>query len=98
MILGKGNKYLQNGKYEAALEKALKAKSLDLEEHFEWLCHSIEGKARYQLGEKEEALLAFRKAEEVLAPMLEREHSSEHLPKFMSDITSYIEKIERGDT
>ena len=50
MLLGKGHKFLESGRYQEALEKALKAKDLKLDEQFEWLCHSIEGKSRYHLG------------------------------------------------
>jgi len=73
MLLGKGHKFLENGRYQEALEKALKAKSLKLEEQFEWLCHSIEGKSRYHLGDKEKALLSLRRAQEILASKLEKE-------------------------
>jgi tetratricopeptide (TPR) repeat protein len=98
MLLGKGHKFLENGRYQEALEKALKAKNLKLEEQFEWLCHSIEGKSRYHLGDKENALLSLRRAEEILASKLEIEKGSKALQNIMNDITRYIEKIIQGDT
>ena len=98
MLLGKGHKHLQNGRYNAALEKALKAKNLKLERQFEWLCHSIEGKSRYHLGDRENALISLRKAEKILTPMLVEDSESKHLNNIMSDIARYIEKIEHGDT
>jgi tetratricopeptide (TPR) repeat protein len=98
MLLGKGHKFLESGRYEEALEKALKAKNLKLEEQFEWLCHSIEGKSRYHLGDKENALISLRRAEEILALKLENEKESKHLQNILNDVTRYIEKIEHGDT
>ena len=98
MLLGKGHKFLENGRYQEALEKALKAKRLDLEEQFEWLCHSIEGKSRYFLGDKEKALPSLRRAQEILASILEKEKESKPLRNIMNDITRYIKKIELGDT
>jgi len=98
MLLGKGHKFLENGRYQEALEKALKAKSLKLEEQFEWLCHSIEGKSRYHLGDNEKALLSLQRAQEILASKLEKEKESKPLRNIMNDITRYIEKIEHGDT
>jgi len=97
MLLGKGHKFLENGRYQEALERALKAKSLNLEEQFEWLCHSIEGKSRYHLGDKEKALPSLRKAQEILASKLEKEKESKPLRNIMNDITRYIKKIEYGD-
>ncbi len=98
MLLGKGHKFLENGRYQEALEKALKAKSLKLEEQFEWLCHSIEGKSRYHLGDKEKALPSLRRAQEILASKLGKEKESKPLRNIMNDITRYIGKIEHGDT
>jgi len=98
MLLGKGHKFLERGRYEEALEKALKAKKLKLEEQFEWLCHSIEGKSRYHLGDKENALISLRRAEEILALKLENEKDSKPLQNILNDVTRYIEKIEHGDT
>ena len=98
MLLGKGHKYLQKGRYKEALEKALKAQNLELEEQFEWLCHSIEGKSRYHLGDQENALVSLRRAEGILSSKLEKEQASEHLQNIMADIKRYIEKIERGVT
>ncbi len=98
MLLGKGHKFLENGRYQEALEKALKAKNLKLEEQFEWLCHSIEGKSRYHLGDNEKALLSLRRAQEILTSKLEKEQESKPLRNIMNDITRYIEKIEHGDT
>ena len=98
MLLGKGHKYLESCRYEDALEKALKAKNLKLEEQFEWLCHSIEGKSRYHLGDKENALISLRKAKEILTSKVEKEKESKPLQNIMNDVTKYIEKIEHGDT
>lgn len=98
MLLGKGHKLFESGRYQQALEKALKAKKLELEEQFEWLCHSIEGKSRYHLGDKENALVALKRAQQILASKLEKEKDSEPLQNIMDDITGYIELIERGDT
>jgi len=97
MLLGKGHKFLENGRYQEALEKALKAKNLKLDEQFEWLCHSIEGKSRYHLGDKGNALPSLRKAQEILASKLEKEKESRPLQNILSDITSYIDKIEQDD-
>jgi len=98
LLLGKGHKLFKSGRYQQALEKALKAKNLELEEQFEWLCHSIEGKSRYHLGDKENALVALERAQQILASKLEKEKDSESLQNIMDDITGYIELIERGDT
>lgn len=98
MLLGKGQEFLDNGRYQEALEKALKAKDLNLEEQFEWLCHSIEGKSRYHLGDKENALPALQRAEEILASKLKKEKESKALQNIMNEVTSYIEKIKHGDT
>ena len=98
MLLGKGHKLLQNGRYQEALEKALKAKSLKLDEQFEWLCHSIEGKSRYYLGDKENALPSLKRAQVILAVKLEKEKESKPLQNIRDDITKYIEIIEHGDT
>ena len=98
MLLGKGHKFLERGRYEEALEKALKAKNLKLEEQFEWLCHSIEGNSRYHLGDKENALISLRRAEEILALKFENEKESKPLQNILNDISRYIEKIEHGDT
>ena len=98
MLLGKGHKLLENGRYQQALEKALKAKELKLEQQFEWLCHSIEGKSRYYLGDRENALVSLRKAESILASKLETEKSSKPLQNIKNDITRHIEKIEQRDT
>ena len=98
MLLGKGHKLLENGRYQEALEKALKAKNLKLEEQFEWLCYSIEGKSRYHLGDNENALPSLRRAQEILTSKLEKEQESKPLRNIMNDITRYIEKIEHGDT
>ncbi len=98
MLLGKGHKLLESGRYQEALEKALKAKSLNLEEQFEWLCYSIEGKSRYYLGDQENALPSLQKAQAILASKLEKEKESKSLQNIMDDITKHIENIERGDT
>ena len=95
LLLGKGHKYLRNGRYKEALVKAQKAKKLRMGTQLEWLCHSIDGKSRYHLGDRENALVALRKAEAILAPMLAAENGSENLPSIMRDITGYIEKIEQ---
>jgi len=97
MLLGKGHKHLENGRYQEALNKALKAKNLKLEEQFEWLCQSIEGKSRYHLGDREKALPVLRSAQAILASKLEKEKQSKPLQNIMNDITSYIEKIEQSD-
>ena len=97
MLLGKGHKFFESGRYQEALGKALKAKSLQLDEQFEWLCHSIEGKSRYHLGDRENALPALRRAQEILASKLGKEQESKHLQNIVSDINGYIEKIEQGD-
>ncbi len=96
MLLGKGHKLLEKGRYQEALERALKAKNLELEEQFEWLCHSIEGKSRYHLGDEKNALISLRRAEEILASKLEKERGSQPLQNIMDDITGYIEKINQG--
>ena len=98
MLLGKGHKFLQNGRYQEALEKALKAKSLKLEQQYEWLCHTIEGKSRYYLGDIENALPSLQRAQEILASKLEKEKESKPLQNIMNDITKHIENIEHGDT
>ena len=97
MLLGKGHKLFENGRYQEALGKALKAQRLKLDEQFEWLCHSIEGKSRYHLGDLENALPALRRAQEILASKSGKEKESKPLQNIVSDINSYIEKIEQGD-
>ena len=97
MLLGKGHKFFENSRYQEALQKALKAKSLQLDEQFEWLCHSIEGKSRYHLGDQENALPALRRAQEILASKPGKEQESKHFQNIVNDINSYIEKIEQGD-
>lgn len=95
LLLGKGHKFLQNGRYQEALAKAQKANKLRMAPQLELLCHSIDGKSRYHLGDRENALVSLRKAEAILAPMLAAENGSEHLLNIMSDITKHIEKIEQ---
>ncbi|MDH3375980.1 MAG: hypothetical protein OEQ39_03310 [Gammaproteobacteria bacterium] len=97
LLLGKGHKFLQNGRYQEALEKALKARRLDLEEQYEWLCHTIEGKSRYYLGDKENALPSLQRAKEILTSKLEKEKKSESLLNIIDDITKHIENIEQRD-
>ena len=96
MLLGKAHKLFENGRYQDALDRALKAKRLKLEEQFEWLCYSIEGRSRYHLGDKENALPALQSAQKILALKLEKEKQSQPLRNIMNDITNYIEKIEHG--
>ncbi len=97
MLLGKAHKYLQNERYQDALDKALQASKLKLEEQFEWLCHSIEGKARFHLGDEEKALRALRRAQTILASRLEKEADSKPLQNIVNDINHYIDKIEKDD-
>ena len=97
MLLGKGHKFLESGRYQDALEKALAAKNLDLSEQFEWLRHAIEGKARFHLGDRENALPALHQARDILARKLETEKASKPLQNIMQDISNYIEEIEAGD-
>ena len=101
LLLGKAHKQLENRRFQDALERALRAQQLPLTEQFEWLCYSIEGKARSHLGDFDNALPALRRAEAVLRPILEREPDSKHLHNIMNDIQAYIDKIETaepGDT
>jgi tetratricopeptide (TPR) repeat protein len=98
MLLGKGHKFLEAGRYREALEKALKAKRLQLDEQFEWLCHSIEGKSRFHLGDEENALPALRRAQKILASKSDEERESKHFQNIVGDIDSYIEKIEKEDS
>lgn len=98
MLLGKGHKFFESGRYEEALERALKAKNLKLDEQFEWLCHSIEGKSRYHLGDKENALIPLRKAKKILKLKIKREKESKPLQNILTDVTRYIDNIERGDS
>ena len=97
MLLGKGHKLLAKGRYQEALEKALKAKTLKLEEQFDWLCHLIEGKSRYHLGDRENALPCLRRAQQILAAKPAGERDSEPVQNILNDIASYLEKIEQGD-
>ena len=97
MLLGKGHKLLQSGLYQEALEKALKARRLNLGEQHEWLSHTIEGKSRYYLGDKENALPALQRAKEILALKLETEKESKSLQNIINDVTRYVEAIEQGD-
>ena len=94
MLLGKAHKLLEKGRYPEALARALKAKNLKLDEQFEWLCYAIEGKARYHLGDKENALPALRRARQILESRPDREKALRSLQNIIVDITSYIEKIE----
>ena len=94
LILGKAHKHFDNGRYREALERALKAQQLELSEQFEWLSYSIEGKARYQLGDAQNALPALKKAEALLQPIAEARADSKHLQNIIADVRAHIEKIE----
>ena len=94
LLLGKAHKQLDRGRYRDALERALKAKKLQLSEQFEWLSYSIEGKARYQLGDPQNALPALQKAEALLRPIAEARSDSKHLQNIIGDLRAHIEKIE----
>ena len=94
MLLGKAHKLLEKGLYRDALAKALKAKNLKLDEQFEWLCYLIEGKARYHLGDEENALPALRRSLQILESRPDKEKALRSLQNIIGDITSYIEKIE----
>ena len=56
LLLGKANRQLQDAQYEAALERALRARMLPLKPQYAWLCAMIEGKSRYHLGDRDGAL------------------------------------------
>jgi tetratricopeptide (TPR) repeat protein len=94
MLLGKAHKLLEKGLYSEALARALKAKNLKLTEQFQWLCYSIEGKARYHLGDKENALPALKQALQILESRPDNEKALRSLQNIISEITGYIEKIE----
>jgi len=94
MLLGKAHKLLEKGKYPEALAKALKARQLKLDEQFEWLCYAVEGKARYHLGDEENALPALRRARDILESRPDREKALRSLQNIIGDINSYIERIE----
>lgn len=94
LLLGKAHKHLDGGRYREALERALKAQELELSEQFEWLSYSLEGKARYRLGDSQNALPALQKAEALLRPIAEARADSKHLQNIIGDIRAHIEKIE----
>ena len=96
LLLGKAHRQLDHGRYRDALERALKAQKLRLPEQFEWLSYSIEGKARYQLGDSQNALPALQKAEVLLRPIAEARADSKHLQNIIGDIRTHIERIERS--
>ena len=97
MLLGKAHKHFENGRYQQALEKALEAGKLKMDEQFEWLCYSIEGKSRFHLGDRENALPALQKARQILAAKIAKEKQSKPLQNIMNDIVRHIEKIEQGE-
>ena len=96
LLLGKAHKQLDRGRYRDALERALSAQKLQLSQQFEWLSYSIEGKARYYLGDSKNALPALQKAEALLGPIAEARADSKHLQNIIGDIRNHIEKIESG--
>lgn len=96
LLLGKAHKQLDRGRYRDALERALKAQKLQLSEQFEWLSYSIEGRARYQLGDLQNALPALQKAEALLRPIAEARADSKHLQNIIGDIRVHIDKAENG--
>ena len=96
LLLGKAHRQLDRGHYRDALERALKAQKLELSEQFEWLSYSIEGRARYRLGDSINALPALQKAEALLRPIAEARADSKHLHNIIGDIRAHIEKIEQG--
>ena len=94
LLLGKAHKRLDQERYHDALELAKRAQRLKLSEQFEWLSYSIEGKARYRLGDHENALPALRRAEELLRPLAEARADSKHLHNIVADVRAHIDKIE----
>lgn len=97
LLLGKAHKQLENRRFDDALERAQRAQRLPLTPQFEWLCYSIEGKARSHLGDFDNALPALRRAEAVLQPILDAQSDSRHLQNIMTDIRAYIEKVETAE-
>ena len=61
---------------------------------YEWLCHSIKGRAHYHLGQREEALESLTRAEELLAPELLHQQTADHHLEVMASLRSYLDKIE----
>ena len=94
LLLGKGHKLLERGKYSQALDQAVKAQQLGPEGEFEWLGHAIEGKARFHLGDLENARPALRKALAMLAAKLETGNASKPLRNIVADIENYLEKAD----
>jgi tetratricopeptide (TPR) repeat protein len=98
LLLGKGHKLLESGRYQEALAKAEQASKLQLEEQSEWLCHVIEGKSRYHLGDPKNALLPLQQAQAILLRKLETESASKPLQNILDDVTDYLEKIEQHES
>ena len=97
LILGKGQKHLEQGRHREALERCLRADQLALEPQFALLRHSIEGKARYRLGDHTQALTALLEAERILEAIVAQRGESTHLRNIGADIRRHIELIREID-
>ena len=71
LMLDKGQKLIASGDYRGALERALEARQLDLSPQFEWLSYMVEGKARFNLLQLDEAMTALRQAETMVQAELD---------------------------
>ena len=93
-MLGKANRQLQEGDYQAALGRAQRANQLPLKPQYAWLCAMIEGKSRYHLGDRQGALEPLRRAQAGLQPMLAAQPDSKPLQNIRDDIESLIANLE----
>lgn len=98
MILGKGQKHFDNGRYREALERSLRAGQLALDPQFALLRHSIAGKSHYHLGDHAKALTALREAERTLAAIVADRGESTHLHNIGADIRRHIELARAADS
>ena len=96
LLLGKAQKLFQQRRFDEALERALRAKTLQLDPHFKLLCYSLEGKSRAHLGDLDNALAPLRAADDIARQLLQVNADSKHLQNIEQDIASYIDKIENG--
>ena len=94
LLLGKAQKLFDQRRFAEVLERTQKAKTLELEAHFQLHCYSLEGKARAHLEDFENALKPLHAADEIARKLLEVHPDSQHLQNIERDLAAYIDKIE----
>ena len=97
LMLDKGQKLIAAGDYRGALERALEARQLDLSPQFEWLSYMVEGKARFNLLQLDEAMTALRQAETMVQAELDAKPAATALENILRDIRGHIDAIERHE-